>query len=463
MPGDDNQLLRKLPKIDKLLERDDIRALDAPRWAVVDAVRLAVAERREAIREGRSDDVSIDAGEVAERAAALVRPSLRQVINATGVVVHTNLGRSPLPAPVMERVAALALGYSNLEYDLDAGTRGSRHTHLTELITDLTGAEDAVVVNNNAGAVMLALAAMAADREVIVSRGELIEIGGSFRIPDVMRLSGARLVEVGTTNKTHLGDYQGAISDATGLLLKVHRSNFALVGFTAEVEAAELVALGAQFGIPAAMDLGSGCLLEADELIELGLPAEPSVRAVVASGLDLVTFSGDKLLGGPQAGVIVGKAEAVARVRSHPMMRALRPDKLTITALQTTLALYRDGDPRVDIPGLAMLSTPLAELRARAEGLLRSVSEPPDWLDAAVVPCESTVGGGAMPTATLPSWGVALTCLDDDRNADDIERALREGPVPIIARIVDDQVVLDVRTLFREDDLAAVAAAVAAL
>jgi L-seryl-tRNA(Ser) seleniumtransferase len=461
--SDVNQLLRRLPKIDEVLKLAPVQAIDLPRWAVVEAVRRAVDERRRAILAGESTAVDIDTDEVATLAAALVSPSLRQVVNATGVVVHTNFGRAPLAPAAAARIAELSSGYSNLEYDLDQGKRGSRHSHLTELLCALTGAEDAVVVNNNAGAVMLCLAAFAADREVIVSRGELIEIGGSFRIPDVMRLSGAQLVEVGTTNKTHLHDYQGAITSATALLLKVHQSNFAIVGFTAEVEAAELVDLGSKFSIPTMLDLGSGCLLEAETSSALGLPAEPSVRSVVATGLDLVSFSGDKLLGGPQAGIIVGRAEAVARVRTHQMMRALRPGKLNLAALETTLSIYRDGHPTRELPVLAMLASPLAQLRTRAENLRSAIAECPEWLAVEVISCESTVGGGAMPTSTLPSWGLGLTSSSPDINVGDIEKRLRGGPVPVVGRIVDDELVLDVRTLARDSDLALVVAAIKAL
>ena len=464
MTSDVNQLLRRLPKIDEVLKRAPVQVIDAPRWAVVEAVRRAVDERRRLILAGDSTAVDIDAAAVATLALSLVSPSLRPVVNATGVVVHTNFGRAPLAPAAAARVAELSAGYSNLEYDLDQGQRGSRHSHLTELLCALTGAEDAVVVNNNAGAVMLCLAAFAVDREVIVSRGELIEIGGSFRIPDVMRLSGARLVEVGTTNKTHLPDYRGAITSATALLLKVHQSNFAIVGFTAEVDASELVDLGREFAIPTMMDLGSGCLLEAEASIALGLPGEPSVRSVVATGLDLVSFSGDKLLGGPQAGIIVGRADAVARVRTHQMMRALRPGKLNLAALETTLSIYRDGHPTREVPVLGMLACPLAELRTRAENLRSAVAaQTPEWLAVAVVSCESTVGGGAMPTSTLPSWGLGLTSRHPDLDVGDIEKRLRGGRVAVVGRIIDDELILDVRTLARESDRTLVVDAIKSL
>jgi L-seryl-tRNA(Ser) seleniumtransferase len=457
--ADRNSLLRQLPKVDEVLRRPDVQAVGAPRWAVVEAVRREVDERRQAIIDGRSAAVEVTAGEVARRAAALAAPSLRGVINATGVVLHTNLGRAPLADEVIARIAELARGYSNLEYQLGRGERGERHGHVARMVCELTGAEDAVAVNNNAGAVMLGLAALAAGREVVVSRGELIEIGGSFRVPDVMKLSGARLVEVGTTNKTHARDYESAIGADTALLLKVHRSNFALVGFTAEVELPELVAIGRRRGLRSMIDLGSGCLLEAAELAELGLPAEPSVRATVAAGADLVTFSGDKLLGGPQAGILAGSRDAIAACKAHPLMRALRPDKLTIAAIEATLAIYRDGRARSALPALAMLSAGADVLRARADELAARIGAPAG-LRVAVVPCESAVGGGALPTAALPSFAVAVT--SDAHAADTLDARLRAADPPVIARIADDQLLLDVRTV-ADSELDAVAAAVRSL
>jgi L-seryl-tRNA(Ser) seleniumtransferase len=344
----------------------------------------------------------------------------------------------------------VARGYSNLEYTVDEGARGSRHDHVQALLHRLTGAEAAVVVNNCAAAVMLSLAAEAAGREVIVSRGELIEIGGSFRVPDVMRASGAKLVEVGTTNKTHLRDYAGAITADTALLLKVHRSNFALVGFTAEVEVAELAALGRERGVGVMVDLGSGTLLDP---AAFGLPAEPTVTAQVAAGAQVVTFSGDKLLGGPQAGVIVGSAAALARIKKHPMMRALRPDKMTVAALEATLELYRDGLAETEVPAVALLAQPLAVLRARADALRAQIGAA-----AEVIEVVSAVGGGALPTATPPSYAIALA--RPGRSVEDLERVLRDDDPPVVARIAGDRLILDVRTL-SDADLPNVAAAVA--
>jgi L-seryl-tRNA(Ser) seleniumtransferase len=456
--GDRQSILRQLPKIDELLKRSELCELSYPRWAVVEAARREVDDLRRAILDGKSEATDVDVEAVVRRTEELVKPSLRSLVNATGVALHTNLGRAPIPEAALQSVMEIARGYSNLEYDIEVGTRGSRHGHLAQLVVDITGAEDAVVVNNNAGAVMLALSAMAHGKSVIVSRGELIEIGGSFRIPDVMRLSGAHLVEVGTTNKTRARDYEQAIDDQTALLLKVHRSNFDIVGFTEEAPLEELVELGRERGVASMFDLGSGVLLDTRELIAMGLPAEPSVRATVATGVDVVTFSGDKLLGGPQAGIIAGRKEAVAAARKHPLMRALRPDKLTIAALHATLSLYRDGRAHTDVPTIAMLSAPLEQLRSRAEGLLSQIGDPPQGFTLELVTCESAVGGGALPTATLPSWGVAL----GGANAQSIDAGLRRGAVAVIGRVSDDQLVLDVRTI-ADSEFEAVATAVAGL
>ena len=449
------ELLRRLPKIDELLRRDEAQGLSAPRWAVLEALRREVEALRQGILSGASARVEVDWGAVRRRAEELARPSLRRVVNATGVVLHTNLGRAPLAPAALEEAAAIARGYSNLEYEVAEGRRGSRHAHLEAVLRDLTGAEAAAVVNNNAAAVLLCLSALAAGREVVVSRGELIEIGGSFRIPDVMRLSGARLVEVGTTNKTHPADYERAIGGDTALLLKVHRSNFHIVGFTAEVELGELVALGRARGVATMMDLGSGCLLPPAEVAALGLPAEPDVAGAVASGVDLVTFSGDKLLGGPQAGVIAGRADAVALVKKHPLMRAVRPDKLTLAALHATLRLHRDGRAG-EVPVIAMLRAGAAELAARAEDLARRIRVAVDGAATVeVVECRSAIGGGALPDAELTSFAVAIAGPAPDA----LDAALRAGEVPVVGRIAEDRLLLDVRTLAGGDEIALCAAA----
>ena len=454
---DPRAILRQLPKIDELLKHEAVCNLE-PRWAVVEALRREVDSLRQAILGGVSDSVDVDLEAVAKLSASLARPSIRPVVNATGVVLHTNLGRAPLPAAAISRIAELAAGYCNLEYDIDAGKRGSRHGHLAGLVTQLCGAEDAVVVNNNASAVMLGLAALSTGRECIVSRGELVEIGGAFRIPDVMELSGAHLVEVGTTNKTRASDYERAVTEQTGLLLKVHQSNFQIVGFTEEASLEELVDIGHRLDLPVMMDLGSGALMEAAEMAAIGLPAEPSARATCATGADLVTFSGDKLLGGPQAGIIAGSREAVAKCRRHPLMRAFRPDKMTMAALEVTFSLYRDNRAQRDVPAVAMLTAPLDLLRERAVALAQNLT-PPAGITANLVACESTVGGGALPTSTLPSWGIALA----GRSAEAFDRGLRAAPVPVVGRVIDDQLVLDVRTLARDEDLEHAQAAISAL
>ncbi len=440
--------LATLPAVHSLA--DEAVALGgAPRWAVVEAARAAIATARETILAGRPG-AAISAQDVATAAAELARPTPRRVINATGVVLHTNLGRAPLADAARAAIDDVAGGYANLEYDLDRGERGSRHDHLRELLCALTGAEAALVVNNNAAAMVLGLAALATDKQIVVSRGELIEIGGSFRLPEILALSGGTLVEVGTTNKTRLNDYARAIGPATGLLLKVHRSNFAIIGFTAEASCADVVELGRAHGLPTMIDLGSGMLVDRELQRAWGLPEEPTVAETVASGADLVAFSGDKLLGGPQAGVLVGKAAAIAAAREHPLMRALRPDKLTLAGLSATLALYREGR-HADVPVARMISRSAAELRAVAERLAGLIGAVPG-LAVAVEPCMSTVGGGAMPTAELASFAVTLA----GRPADAVERELREAPVPVIARVASGRVWLDVRTV-GDGDLAYVA------
>jgi L-seryl-tRNA(Ser) seleniumtransferase len=455
------ELLAGLPAVHVLADAAASAAPEVPRWALVEAARRAIAERRSAILAGASTDAAIDAAGVVRAARELAGPPLRRVINATGVVLHTNLGRAPLADAARAAIDEVARGYSNLEYDLQRGERGSRHDHLRDLLCELTGAEDAVVANNNAAATVLGLAAFANGREVVVSRGELIEIGGSFRLPEILALSRGTLVEVGTTNKTHKRDYEGAIGPATGLLLKVHRSNFAVIGFTAEVSVHELVELGRARGVPTMVDLGSGALVDRATQRAWGLPEEPTVAETVAAGADLVTFSGDKLLGGPQAGIAVGTKAAVAAARKHPLMRALRPDKLAIAGLAATLALYRRGAV-AQVPVPRMLGATSEQLRASADDLARRMSAGPQLpLAIAVEPCTSAVGGGAMPEAKLASWAVTVRGAGS-ASADEIERALRAAPVPVIARIEDGRVWLDVRTL-APDELDAVAAAVRAL
>ena len=456
MDRDIQALLKTLPAVDEAVRTlEDNLEQPRPRWALVEAARQEIDALRRRILAGEASSAELDSAAVMGRADALLAPSLHPVLNATGVVVHTNLGRAPLSEEVLQRVVSIASGYSNLEYDVGRRKRGSRHTHVADMLRRLTGAEDAVVVNNNAAAVLLSLSALAQGREVVVSRGELIEIGGSFRIPDVMEASGAILKEVGTTNRTHLKDYSGAISDETALLLKAHQSNFAVVGFTAEVDPHDLVALGRDAGVPSMFDLGSGSLLELDSL---GLQPEMTVQGAVACGFDLVTFSGDKLLGGPQGGIIVGRAEAVARLRTHPLMRPLRPDKMTLTALEATLEAYRDGRAR-ELPVPAMIGAAPEVLRGRARRLRtrlgKACGEP--W-GFEVVEVVSRVGGGAMPTAAPPSWAVAVS--HPDLSPDHVEARLRAATPPVVARIEQDRLLLDVRTV-PDGQLALLTAAVA--
>lgn len=431
---------RNLPSVSALLERDAIRALQdrAPRSLVVDAVRSAI----ETVRAG-SPAPANDAEWVAAIDAALTRvqrPSLRRVINATGVVLHTNLGRAPLAAAALEAVQRIATGYANLEYDVDRGARGSRYSHCVALLRELTGAEDALVVNNNAAALVLALNTLAVGRGVLISRGELVEIGGSFRIPDIMERSGARLVEVGTTNRTHLADYEQALTDDIGAVMKVHRSNFAMEGFVAEVDSRALAELVRPRGVPFVHDLGSGLLLPLDHL---GLAGEPTAADVVRGGAGLVTMSGDKLLGGPQAGIIVGRADIVGRLRDNPLTRALRVDKLTIATLEATLALYRDPErARREIPVLAMLGRTRDALRKRANDLRGALNNL-----GTVVESIASVGGGAFPNAGIPSFALAFS-----NDAQSLEQRLRLGEPAVIGRIAEGRLLLDLRTVQPEED-----------
>jgi L-seryl-tRNA(Ser) seleniumtransferase len=389
---------------------------------------------------------------VAARAAWLAAPALASVVNATGVVLHTNLGRAVLARSAADAIARVAAGYVALEYDLSRGARGSRHALCRDLLVELTGAEDALVVNNAAGALLLALSALARGGEAIVSRGELVEIGGQFRIPDILTRSGATLVEVGTTNRTHLDDYTRAIGTATRLVLKVHRSNFQVTGFTTEVPATELAALARERHVASLYDLGSGLLFD---LAPWGLTGEPDVRAAVASGMAAVVFSGDKLLGGPQAGILLGRAAIVAACRSDPLARAVRADKFTLAALEATLALYRDPETaRREIPVLRMLTVDSHDLRRRAEALARAL---PAGMQAQPLEGASEVGGGSFPGATLRTWLVRLAPAGI--SADELAARLRGAEPPVIARIEADHVVLDPRTILPGEEEAVIRAA----
>jgi L-seryl-tRNA(Ser) seleniumtransferase len=458
--------LRVIPSIEQLRQRDAMRALETRygRAALIDALRAETTALRERLASGQVAAVTLgEAVEAIERGAdarlrAAMRPSLVAVINATGVIVHTNLGRAPLSDAALERVNAVAGGYTNLEYDLARGARGRRDVHAESLIARLTGADAAVVVNNNAAATMLLLAALAAGREVIISRGELVEIGGGFRVPDVMAQSGALLREVGTTNRTRAADYAAAISDRTALILRVHPSNFRLVGFTERPRLEELVALGQQFKVAVAEDLGSGWLgwPERSALPE-SLRDEPIVSEAVAAGADVVCFSGDKLLGGPQAGIIAGRRAAVDVIRRHPLMRAVRVDKLTYAALEATLEAHAIGRGQ-DVPVQRMLSMSPDDVGRRADAVAATLARA-GWTTK-VIDGMSTVGGGSAPGAELPTRLIELQRLSaagpgSDAGAigaDAIEAHLRSLEPPIIARIQDDRVVLDLRTVLPRED-----------
>ena len=429
--------------------------------ALVEALRAETLALRERLDVGAV--AAVTAGEAAEaieagtasRLRALMRPSLIRVINATGVIVHTNLGRAPLAAAALARIHDVGGDYVNLEYDLEAGRRGQRDRHAEKLIARLTGAESAVVVNNNAAATLLMLAAMAYGREVILSRGELVEIGGGFRVPDVMAQSGAVLREVGTTNRTRTSDYAAAISDKTALILRVHPSNFRIEGFTERAPLADLVALGRRFSIPVAEDLGSGWLgWPRREDLPPQLRDEPIVSDSITTGLDVVCFSGDKLLGGPQAGILAGRQEALDRIRRHPLMRALRVDKLTYAALEATLEEYAVGRGNTGVPVQRMLALTATEIGRRAEALAAGLSRS-GWR-ATVIDGSSTVGGGSAPGASLPTRLVRLE--RDGVGADQLEAGLRALDPPVIARIDHDHVVIDLRTVAPEDDEALVQA-----
>jgi L-seryl-tRNA(Ser) seleniumtransferase len=448
---------RIIPSIEQLRQRDTMRALETRygRAALLDALRDETSDLRHRLGSGELAAVTLaEAVEAIEhgtagRLRAAMRPSLIRVINATGVIVHTNLGRAPLSAAALDRVREVAGGYTNLEYDLAAGSRGTRDVHAEKLVARLTGAEAAVVVNNNAAATMLLLAALANGREVIISRGELVEIGGGFRVPDVMTQSGAILREVGTTNRTRVADYAAAIGERTGLILRVHPSNFKVVGFTARPALEELVALGRRFKIPVAEDLGSGWLGRSDGAdLPAALRDEPIVSDSIAAGADVVCFSGDKLLGGPQAGILAGSRAALDPIRRHPLMRALRVDKLTYAALEATLEEHAIGHGLDGVPVQRMMGMTRDEIAVRAEALAAALNAS-GWT-ARTIDGMSTIGGGSAPGAELPTRLVELS--RDGMAAEDIEQQLRALDPPIVARIQNDRVVLDLRTVSDSDD-----------
>jgi L-seryl-tRNA(Ser) seleniumtransferase len=432
---------RHLPSVDKVLSEARLRALQKgyPRDLLVSIVRQRLEDERLSIAAGRPcaalDEI---VASVAGRLEALGKPSLRRVINATGVILHTNLGRAPLSQEALAAMAAVG-DYCNLELDVDSGARGSRQVHIEELLCQLTGAEAALVVNNNASAVLLGLTALAKRKEVIVSRGQAVEIGGGFRIPDVMRQSGARLVEVGTTNCTYIADYEQAISPRTGALMRVHSSNFRLVGFTSEVTLEELVALGKKTNLPVLDDLGSGCFLDTTAF---GLAPEPMVPQSVAAGAALTFFSGDKLIGGPQAGIIVGRKQYLDKLKKHPLARAVRIDKLRLAGLAATLVHYLKGEAATKVPVWRMISAPMAEIERRARLWAEAIG------GAGVVAGETMVGGGSLPGGTLPTHLVTI----GGNAARTSNRRLRSLEVPVIGRISEDALLLDPRSVLPEDD-----------
>jgi L-seryl-tRNA(Ser) seleniumtransferase len=449
------ELLRRLPGIDELLAHPRLVELAArtDRGLVLEVARTILGDLRASILESGSKVVTLGAESLEERieqeVARVLARSLQLVINATGVILHTNLGRAPLPAFVVEEFRQTATQYNNLEYDLEAGKRGKRDVHTAHLLERLSGAEAAIVVNNCAAAVLVVLAALAKNGEVLVSRGELIEIGDGFRIPEIMAESGAILREIGATNRTHLADYENSVSDQTKLLLRVHPSNFKMVGFTEKPSLAELVALSKRTGIPLIEDLGSGCLVD---LSQYGI-TEPTVRESIDAGVDIVVFSGDKLLGGPQAGIIAGKKDLVARIRRHPLFRALRVDKLTIAALESTLSAYLRA-AWDELPALRMMRMTAEELQRRSEQFLSALRRqlPPDELEAEIADGHSLAGGGSTPSQSLPTK--LMRFASARHSVAQLEQRLRRGPttVPVIARVEEDRLIIDLRTVFPEQE-----------
>jgi len=438
---------RNLPSVDAVLSQPRLAeclSLYRRDW-VVDLVRQRLDQARQTVRQGGEAAPAEEvAASVGLDLAAMLRPSPQRVINATGVIIHTNLGRAPLSQAASKAAVLAALGYSDLELDVTTGRRGSRQAHLQSLLRALTGAEAALVVNNNAAAVLLGLSALATGKEVIVSRGEAVEIGGGFRIPDVLKQSGAKLVDVGTTNRTYVSDYENAITSDTGALVKAHASNFRVEGFTASVEPNELVALGQRRGIPVLHDVGSGCLLSSEKY---GLAHEPTPQESVAAGVGLTFFSGDKLLGGPQAGIIVGEKGLVQKLERHPLARAIRIDKLSLASLTATLVHYLKQEAEQEIPIWRMISAPPEAMKQRARVWQITLEAP-----AAVIPSRSAIGGGSLPGETLPSWALALSCAGIEGGAEEVMRRLRACNPPVIARIEGDQVLLDPRTVPPDDD-----------
>lgn len=462
-------ILRRIPKVDEVLQKEPLFVFfeDKGQSVVTEAAREAIdALRAEIMKAGDDELDSFDVSRLSADAVALEAVKVLEendannliaAINATGTILHTNLGRAPLCKEAVENVARVSKGYSNLEYDVKAGKRGSRHDIVSEILAELTGAEDAMMVNNNASATMLVLSTMGAGKECVVSRGELVEIGGAFRIPDIMEQSGATLKEVGTTNKTKISDYEKAYDEErTGAFMKVHKSNYDVVGFTEEATLEELVELGREKNVPVIYDMGNGLMVD---MSAYGL-SEPNVPASLATGIDVILFSGDKLLGGPQAGIIAGKAEWIKKMKKHPLARAIRVDKMTFAAMEETLKKYRDEKVALrDIPVLSMISASPEEMKAKAERLLKVIEEKTEGYSLEVAAVEDQIGGGSAPMVRLPGYAVSVT--SDSCTTKAIERLLRKSSIPVIARINDDRLLLCVRTIM-EDEFDAVAEALTA-
>ncbi|MBI5055625.1 MAG: L-seryl-tRNA(Sec) selenium transferase [Nitrospirae bacterium] len=439
--------LSQLPSVDECL-----KSVYGEKWlssyarkTVLRAIREVIESKREEILSGANADVTIDA--ISRDIETAIKKhsayKLRPIINATGIVIHTNLGRSILSDKAIEHITTTARSFSNLEYEISTGKRGKRYSHIKDIIRELTGAEDAVVVNNNAAAVLICLDTFAKGKEVIVSRGELVEIGGSFRIPEVMKASGAILREVGTTNKTHLADYENALCGNTALLLKVHQSNYKVIGFTEEVPIEKLLKIGKEYKIPVVDDLGSGCMIS---LEKYGVHGEPTVQEVVKTGADIVTFSGDKLLGGPQAGIIIGKEKLIQKIQKNPLLRAMRIDKMTLASLETTFMQYLDEEKAMkEIPTLRMMTEPVEIIKKRAKKIFTSLKEIAGKADLAVVPDESQAGGGSLPEINFPTFAVSIKPSGISVNS--LEKKLRLGDPPVIARIKGNALLIDARTI----------------
>lgn len=447
---DKNLLYRSIPKVDVLLEQEAIKAgiEKYGREIVVDAIRIETEALRKFIGTCESEEAAKDAitnvtASILARAEKMLMPNMKKIINATGTILHTNLGRAPIGMEHMQHIAEIATGYSNLEYNLEAGKRGERYSHFEELLCKITGAEAAMAVNNNAAAVMLVLSSLGKGGEVVVSRGELIEIGGKFRIPDVLEQSGATLVEIGTTNKTHYSDYEDAINENTAALLKVHTSNYRIVGFTESVTNEELVPLAKEHDLPVIEDLGSGVLIN---LSKYGITYEPTVQDAVRAGVDVVTFSGDKLLGGPQAGIIIGKKKYIDKMKKNPLTRALRIDKFTAAALEVVLKEYLSEECAIrNLPVLQMITKPLAEVDKEARKLKRFLKNLDLDVELGMEKCESQIGGGSLPLERIPS--VAVTIKPNKISTAELEERMRYLPVPIIPRTVNDKILMDARTI----------------